>query len=107
MHWNMLTTEAQLDEIDRISRTQAVLIYKHSNRCSICTAALGRLERKWPAENRPVPYFLDVLQHRALSNSVAARYSIQHESPQVLLIRNGRCELSHSHMEIDPSQLVA
>jgi bacillithiol system protein YtxJ len=105
MKWNQLTSVAQLDEIDKESRAQAVLIYKHSSRCGICTAAKGRIERNWPPGTATKPYFLDVLKNREVSDAVSTRYQVDHESPQALLIQDGACRISRSHMEIDPSEL--
>ena len=107
MNWTELTDISQLDEIDKRSAEHVIMIYKHSDRCSICVTALARLERKWPEEQAPVPYFLDVREHRDVSNAVAERYNVQHESPQVLLIRNGRCEYTRSHLEINISEIIA
>jgi bacillithiol system protein YtxJ len=106
MQWNHLTLPAQIEEADKVSFTNPVLIYKHSTRCSICSAALSRLERRWPAADAPVPYFVDVLQHRDVSTAIASRYGIEHESPQILLIKDGRCEFSRSHMAIDPAEII-
>jgi bacillithiol system protein YtxJ len=107
MNWTHLTNNTQLDEIDRLSEDRTVLIYKHSARCSICRTALARLECRWPAENAPEPFFLDVLRSREVSDAVAARYGVPHESPQVLLIRNRRCEFTRSHLDIVVDDLVA
>ena len=109
MDWNQLTSVSQLDEIDRLSATQAVLIYKHSTRCHICTTALNRLERKWGEEDkaRLAPYYLDLLQHRGVSNAIAERYGVEHQSPQVLVIRNGKCVFSQTHMQINYDDVMA
>jgi len=107
MNWNEITTPEQLEEAHNASFSTDVLIYKHSTRCSISSAALSRLVRRWPVEKAPVPYFIDVIRYREVSNEVARRYNIEHESPQILLIRNGRCEFTRSHMSIDPSELAA
>jgi bacillithiol system protein YtxJ len=63
--------------------------------------AKDRLERKWTFDSEKVPsYYLDVLLSRNISNLIAEKYSIEHASPQVLIIKNGKCIYSASHSEI-------
>lgn len=102
MNWKALSTLGQLDRIDGLSKERPVLIFKHSTRCAISKAVLHRLERAWSAADdaEHTVYFLDLLAHRDISDAVAARYGIQHESPQVLVIRNEACTFSTSHTAI-------
>jgi bacillithiol system protein YtxJ len=102
MKWNELNDISQLGIIDRESTAQKVMIFKHSTRCSISDAAYGRMERKWNSENdkQIKPYYLDLLAHRDISNAIAERYGVMHESPQVLIISNGKCIFSQTHMGI-------
>ncbi len=108
MKWNQLTDIKQLEIIDLESSTQKVLIFKHSTRCSISDAALGRTERKWNDDdsNKLKPYYLDLLAHRDISNAIAERYHVMHESPQALIISNGKCIFSQTHMEINVKDLI-
>ncbi|MDQ3109196.1 MAG: bacillithiol system redox-active protein YtxJ [Bacteroidota bacterium] len=108
MNWKNLTSIAQLDELVATSETTPVLIFKHSDRCNICHVALNRLERNWKdADNENViPYFLDLLKHRDVSNAIAERFGITHESPQVLLIRNGKCFYSATHSDINYADIM-
>ena len=94
--WKKLETLAQLDEIDQHSQQQPVVILKHSTRCSISSMALARLERSAAPENAEM-YLLDLLRHRDISNTIADRYNVQHESPQVLIIKNAECTYHESH----------
>lgn len=109
MDWNYLTSAEQLEEADSVSREMPVLIYKHSTRCHICSMALSRIERGWdaPDYDKVKPYFLDVLKHREVSDAVAQRYGIEHQSPQVLLIRNGKCIYSESHSAITYNTILS
>lgn len=102
MNWTVLTDEGQLDGIDRLSAERTVLIFKHSTRCSISSAALNRLESAWTAadEGLGAVFFLDLIRYRSVSNAIADRYGVQHESPQVLVIRSGRCVHHASHFGI-------
>lgn len=79
-----------------------VLVFKHSTRCSISQMALDRMNRKWKEEYSQQfhLYYLDLIAHRDVSNQIAADTQVTHESPQVLLIYNGRCLYSESHQAI-------
>lgn len=108
MNWKQLTDIEQLSELDELSATKLVLIYKHSTRCNISDAALGRIERTWKEENGKSiePYYLDLIQYRNVSNTIAQHYNIRHESPQVLLIKEGRCVYSQTHMGINVPEIL-
>lgn len=105
MNWNTLSNEDQLAEIKTASFQTPQVIFKHSTRCSISSTALNRLERA----NLPqgiVFYYLDIIQHRSLSNKVAELFQVQHESPQILLIKDGTCMYHESHMSISMDEIV-
>ena len=77
------------------------LIYKHSHRCHVCTIAQYRLEDDWSFESQEVAaYFVDVIAHRPISQAIAERFQVYHESPQVLLISRGDCMYDASHLDI-------
>lgn len=109
MNWNKIESDKSIQEINIESQQTAVLIFKHSTRCSISAMALGRLERKWKdaeAENLK-PYYLDLLKDRSLSNHIAEMYGVQHQSPQVLIIRNGKCIYSATHSDISYEDILS
>lgn len=99
MNWIPLTTEAQLDEIVQLSNTKPTLIFKHSTRCSISSTALSRLERAWDAEETPA-YYLDLITYRPISATIAEKFVVEHQSPQVLVIKQGKCTYSATHWDI-------
>ncbi|WP_338767656.1 bacillithiol system redox-active protein YtxJ [Bernardetia sp. ABR2-2B] len=108
MNWNKLETPETLQEIIKNSATTPVLIFKHSTRCSISTMALSRFERQWNQEKigNVQPYYLDLIQHRNISNQIAQELNVNHESPQILLVENGKCIYSASHSAIYFDDLV-
>lgn len=99
--WKPLTSVFQLDEIAEVSKTNTVLLFKHSTRCGISRMVLSRFEESL-ADNpeEVVFYFLDLLRFREVSDEVAARFQVMHQSPQVLVIKNGTCLAHGSHYEI-------
>lgn len=106
INWTPLVEEAQLETIDEISQATPCLIFKHSTRCSISSVAKNRLEKHWKFSDDVLPaYYLDLISYRNVSNTIASRYGIRHESPQVLLIKDGRCIYSGSHFEIGVDEL--
>jgi bacillithiol system protein YtxJ len=104
MHWNPLTDVHQLDEIVETSQNQPVVIFKHSTRCSISSTALSRFERAWgPTEN--AAFYLDLIAYRPISLEIAAKFGIEHQSPQVLVISQGNCTYSATHWDISVDEL--
>jgi bacillithiol system protein YtxJ len=103
MNWIKLNDADQLQEIARESTQQPVLIFKHSSRCNISRASLDRLERNWnnTEMGHVKPYFLDLLSFREISNQLAHQFNVEHESPQILVIANGKSILDLSHFAID------
>jgi len=96
MNWILLTEEPQLAQIKEQSNQQPVVIFKHSTRCATSTMAKNRLEREAPPENT-LFYFLDLIRYRTVSNKVADDFQVYHESPQILVIKNGECIYEDSH----------
>lgn len=108
MDWIELTEEETLDKIKEDSKEKSVLLYKHSTRCSISGASLDRIERNWKAEDfkNADAYYLDLLKFRSISNKIATDFYVEHQSPQVLVIKNGRCVYHRSHFDIKYDELI-
>lgn len=107
MNWKELESIDQLMQLDVESEKMPIVIFKHSTRCSISDAAISRFDRDWTREDseKMTPYYLDLIAHRNVSNAIAERYGIVHESPQVLIIKNGKCVYDESHMNIRVSDI--
>ena len=105
MNWIPLQNDAQLEEIQERSANRPQVIFKHSTRCSTSAVVKGRLERAEKPEAIDF-YFLDLISNRPMSNKVADLFQIDHESPQVLLIRDGQCIYDESHMGITMADIV-
>ena len=111
MLWHKLTDLSQLNDIQHLSKEQSsngftVLLFKHSTRCSISSMALSRLESKWKDDEKIPTYYLDLLNHRDISNEIESLYSVEHASPQVLLIKNGECIYHASHTAINAAEIL-
>jgi bacillithiol system protein YtxJ len=106
MNWKQLNTLNQLEEIVAQSATSPVVIFKHSTSCSISKMALGRLERSWNNDEvASEAYFLDLIANRDISNSIAQKFNVMHESPQLIVVHKGTAVYDESHMGISYSDL--
>ena len=100
--WNSLTDLKQLDAIVEESAETPAIIFKHSTRCSVSRMALKAFENEYNIEEgKAEPYFLDLLEHRNISNEIASRFGVTHQSPQLILIKNGQAVYNTSHSDID------
>ncbi len=110
MNWQELSSVQQLEEILKESENKPVFIFKHSTRCSISSTALSRLERMWDDvadTEKLTPYYLDLIKNRDISNKIEEVLNVQHESPQLILIKDRISIYDTSHMGINYGELMA
>jgi bacillithiol system protein YtxJ len=105
MSWNNLTDLGQLDEIMALSKDKPVAIFKHSTRCSVSRMALKQFENEFDFPDKVTAYFLDLIAYRDVSNEIMNRFGVQHQSPQLILIKNGKAIYSATHSDIDAGVL--
>jgi bacillithiol system protein YtxJ len=105
--WNLLERPEDLEAAIALSYNQPVAIFKHSTRCSISSVAKDRLERSWdfPEDIGPIMFYLDLISYRSISNEIAERLKVHHESPQLILIRKGEAIYDASHNYISVAEL--
>jgi bacillithiol system protein YtxJ len=106
MNWIALETEQQLQTIAAKSFTTPQVIFKHSTSCNISSVALNRLERAKAPANVDF-YYLDLLKLRPISSAIAEKFQVHHESPQILVIKNGECVYDESHYGISMDEIAA
>jgi bacillithiol system protein YtxJ len=105
MNWIPLD---KLEQLSNIANAKGYsVIFMHSTRCSVSMMAKKRFEQEWDSipEGTPV-YFLDLISFRDISNKIAEQFNVHHESPQMLLIKNGECIYETSHGEISAEDLA-
>lgn len=100
MRWIPLIDQLGIEAIKEESFAKPQVIFKHSTTCSISSMALNRLERAELPEGMDFHY-LDLLGYREVSKQVAEIFGVVHESPQVLIIKNGKCVYDESHYAIN------
>lgn len=106
INWNALNEVSQLELIVEESKNKPIVIFKHSTSCGISRMALNGFERGFNvSEDIMKLYFLDLLNHRKLSNEVASRFGVWHESPQLLVLKDGKVIYHASHGQIDAEKL--
>ncbi len=105
MNWKEFTSEDGLVEITKLSAQKPQVIFKHSTRCSISSMAKSRLERAETPEGIDFNY-LDLIAHRAISTKIAENFDVEHASPQVLIIKDGKCIYDESHNAISMDEIV-
>lgn len=105
VHWLYLE-ETPLDEIVKISFEKPVVLFKHSTRCAISRMALKQLENEYniPMDKMEL-YFLDLLEYRSISNEIAERFGVIHQSPQLIVIKDGKAVYNASHSDIAAEDL--
>ena len=98
--WIPLTNLGQLNEIIHESTSTPVIIFKHSTRCSVSRMALKQFENEFDLQSKVTPYFLDLLENRDISSEIALRFGVVHQSPQLILIKDGKAIYNASHSDI-------
>ncbi|UTW62373.1 bacillithiol system redox-active protein YtxJ [bacterium SCSIO 12741] len=100
--WIALEAEAQLDDAISASFDKPVVLFKHSTRCGISSMAYDRLRRGWEKNQDTFQfYYLDLLRFRPLSNGIAKRFGVHHESPQAIVLEKGQVKSHVSHNQVD------
>lgn len=105
MNWNKLESLQDLNEVEEQSFEKPIAIFKHSTRCHISKMVLRQFECEFNSQENVTPYFLDLLQNRDVSNEIASRFNVTHQSPQLIIIKEGKAIYDASHDRIDADKL--
>ena len=107
--WRKLESSEDLQSAIEKSSEKIIVIFKHSTRCMISKTVLRNFERQIESETFDLPkfYYLDLLNHRDISNEIAQKFSVVHQSPQTVVIENGQVIHHASHDNIDLSLILA
>jgi|TARA_B110000444_G_scaffold102556_1_gene96820 bacillithiol system protein YtxJ len=102
INWILINS---FDELSNFNNNY-VLLFKHSPRCIVSRITLSRFELNYNNKiNIPIFVYIDVLNSRDLSKEIAKNYSVYHESPQIILLKNNNVLFHASHSEISFSRL--
>lgn len=106
--WIQMNRIEQLDEIAAISKQLPVAIFKYSTTCGVSRSVLRSFERDYAIEDGRIKlYFLDLHANREVSNETVHRFQVVHQSPQILVIKNGVAVHHASHHRIDANDLAS
>jgi bacillithiol system protein YtxJ len=99
--WIPLTSMEQLAELTEHSFVKPVFIFKHSTRCGISRSVLKQFENEYNIDTEVDAYYLDLLEYRPISSAIATQFSLEHQSPQLIVLKNGLVVHHASHSDID------
>jgi len=106
MSWQVFNSPNHWSELLAASEEQPQVLFKHSTRCSISSMVLNRFESSALFQNKELPcWYLDLIAYRDLSNLIAQQTGVQHESPQCIVLKNGRVLYAESHGSIDAKMI--
>ena len=102
VNWVPLNDLDVIEEAIALSYEKPVVLFKHSTRCSISRFALKQFENEYDLSKEQIePFFLDLLNHRDISNEIATRFNIEHQSPQMIVLKGGVAVFSSTHSDIE------
>ena len=101
INWINLTNLDEITDIKTLSISESIFIFKHSTRCGISRMVKKQFEKLLlPNNNNVKVYYLDLLKYRNVSDAVSEVFQVRHQSPQLLIIRNGVAVKHASHYDI-------
>ncbi|TGV01429.1 bacillithiol system redox-active protein YtxJ [Flavivirga rizhaonensis] len=104
--WIPLNEIPQLDFIEKKSATKTQVIFKHSTRCGISSMVMRQFVSSYNLTEKDLDlYYLDLINYRDVSNEVGYKFQVMHESPQLLVIKNGVVIAHASHGAINEVDL--
>ncbi|MEM9553740.1 MAG: bacillithiol system redox-active protein YtxJ [Acidobacteriota bacterium] len=106
-NYTKLESVEDLDAAFRTADEATVVVFKHSLTCPVSTEALREFDRYLESGDEATRYYLiEIQRQRGLSNDVAARTGVRHESPQALVLRGGEVVWHASHWKITKASLA-
>ncbi|RZJ45216.1 MAG: bacillithiol system redox-active protein YtxJ [Chryseobacterium sp.] len=100
--WTRIESEKDLDAAVEKSLQKKVVIFKHSTRCFISKTVLKSFEKQMENSDKDYSYyFLDLIAHRTISNDIESQLDVVHQSPQLIVLENGKAIYNASHQSID------
>ncbi|MBT8384521.1 MAG: bacillithiol system redox-active protein YtxJ [Bacteroidia bacterium] len=102
VNWAMIDGIDNMTEIIDRSKNNTLIIFKHSARCGISGSILQKFEKKTSttSTDNKLFFFINVIKNRDISNEIEKRFSVRHESPQVLIVKNNEVIKHDSHYSI-------
>jgi bacillithiol system protein YtxJ len=105
MQWIEITTEKEIDNLLTLSETKSVFLFKHSTTCGISHSVFHSVENGLKDEDVAI-HLLDLLSFRNVSNYIATKLNVIHQSPQLIVLKNGEVIYHTSHHSISPNKVL-
>ncbi len=106
LNWYTIRSADQLTELDRLSKDKLMVIFKHSTSCPISKMAFKRFQKEADFDTEQVDlFYVGVIDDREVSNAIASHYGVMHQSPQLIIIKEGDVIHHASHSAIVPSSV--
>lgn len=105
INWQEIYSIAEFEEVLKETHDRSLFVFKHSRRCSISTVAFSRVQSASSIENA-VFIMLDVVASRPLSNFIEEKLKVEHASPQLIVLKNGKVDSVETHLSISAQMLV-
>ncbi|MFT4778520.1 MAG: bacillithiol system protein YtxJ [Flavobacteriales bacterium] len=101
LQWDILQSDEDFQKAKELSKEKVVVIFKHSTRCPVSSMAKRMFESQYDYEQNDVQaFFLDLIAHRSISNLISQDLAIDHQSPQMIVLKNGMAVYDSSHSMI-------
>ena len=99
--WKTINSIQEFEAAIEKSFDKPVILFKHSTTCSRSAYAKHRLESDYSINPEKADFFyLDLLNHRDISNSIASKLDVRHQSPQIIVVKKGKAVFDASHESI-------
>jgi bacillithiol system protein YtxJ len=105
LNWINITTVEELKQAIAETENVDAIFFKHSSRCSISSMALNSFENQWEQDEKCELYFIDLIAHRDVSSAIGELTGVEHQSPQVIVIKNNEAVYTASHNGISAREI--
>ena len=105
LNWNTIESVEALKDALSDTEDYSGLFFKHSTRCNISAMALNGFESQWEEDDKCKLYFIDLIAHRDVSNALSELTGVEHQSPQVILVKNKEAIYTASHNGISAREI--
>lgn len=106
IQWQALETLDDLKSILNQSHQNYVAIFKHSTRCGTSLYVKDKLESEASLIKENIDfYYLDLLRFRSLSNEIAEKFNVIHQSPQLIILKDEKVVFHTSHLAINSENI--
>src|SRR5207237_10162783 len=95
-----LRQDRDFEQLLERSKTNSVLIFKHSTQCPISSQAYEEFTRFATSAGDVACGVVLVIENRNLSDTIAERLEVRHQSPQAIVVKDGRVTWQASHWSI-------